>query len=188
MEFTLILITSLLAISCSVWIYNIATKRKGTYHSHWTKSIPSFSYASTEFYTQLKDVVTQDNKERIRAKVVTEKQGNLFSNSRKYLNVQWKEYNYFVCLAPFRNSTLVSSWLFYKQRKREIIVSLIPVIGEWLLSKIFPTTMYRIDTASMFMGYCHDEVMHIIDEITKDTGFRLSESDRKLQFKSPFKR
>jgi len=93
-----------------------------------------------------------------------------------------------MCIAPFGDGMFLSSYLYYKQRKRELIVSAIPVVGSLLMRKLFPVTMYRTDSASMYMTYCHSAMTHVLDEITKDTGFRLSDSERKPIIKNLFKR
>jgi hypothetical protein len=170
-------------------IYRAFNKRKGEYHSHWSNLVPSFKYSTEEFYKKLQ-VVIENNKIRgINIKIVEEEEGASFvSPSRKYLRVRYKEYSYYMCTAPFGEGLFLSWWLYSKKRKRELIIGAIPIIGPWLSHKLFPTTMYRIDTASMFMTYCHDAMKQVLDEITKDTGFRLSENDRKPTIKNVFKR
>lgn len=168
--------------------YYVVRDKKGEYHSHLNTLIPSFEYPSKKFYEQLSEKIRKSKIEDLSIEVVTEKQGNALSASRRYLKVNWKEYNYYMCVAPFRDGVFLSSYLFYKQRKRELIVSAIPILGPFILNKLFPNTMYRIDSASMYMTYCHDAMTQVLDEITKDTGFRLPESDRKPTMKNIFKR
>jgi len=169
-------------------IYHAIRNKKGTYHSHWSTLVPSFTYSSKDFYEKLKNIVEGNNIEGLHTKIVTEKEGNLFSDSRLYLKVQWKEYHYYMCVAPFGDGLFLSWYLFHKQRKRELIVGSIPVIGTWLLQKIYPITMYRTDTASMYMSYCHDSMTQVLDDITKSTGFRLSENASKPIVRDLFKR
>jgi len=169
-------------------VYYVVRDKKGEYHSHWNTLIPSFEYSSKKFYKQLSKKITEHNIDNLHTQVVSEKEGNALSASRLYLKVSWKEYNYYMCVAPFGDGVFLSSYLFYKQRKRELLAGAIPFIGAWILKRIFPTTMYRTDSASMYMTYCHDAMTQVLDEITKDTGFRLSESDRKPTVKNVFKR
>lgn len=170
-------------------VYYIVRDKKGEYHSHWSLLVPSFNYSTQKFYEKLRVVVANNKINGITIKVVDEKEGASYvSASRQYLRVRYKEYSYYMCTAPFGDGLFLSWWLFYKQRKRELIIGAIPVIGPWLLDKLYPKTMYRIDTASMFMTYCHDAMKQVLDEITKDTGFRLSENESKPVIKNIFKR
>lgn len=169
-------------------VYYVVRDKKGEYHSHWNTLIPLFEYPPKKFYKQLSEKIAESNIESLYTQVVTEKEGNAFSASRLYLKISWKEYNYYMCVAPFGDGVFMSSYLFYKQRKRELIVNAIPFVGPLVLKKLFPVTMYRIDSASMYMTYCHDAMTKVIDEITKETGFRLSENDRKPTIKNVFKR
>ena len=155
-------------------------KSKGEIHNHWNTLIPSFEYSTKEFYKQLEELIKRTEVKGIKTKVVTEKEGNEFSASRLYLSVKWKEYHYYMCAAPFGEGLFISSWLYHKMRKREELISVIPILGPALLKKFYPITMYRVDTASMYMTYCHNALTQVIDEITKETGFRLREKDRYL--------
>lgn len=188
MKGVIILFSVVLGILLIDIIRNALFKRKGQHHSNWSTIVPSFNYSSKEFYKQLQEVIAQNKEENINCKVVEGKEGNALSHSRNYLRIRWKEYNYYVCVASYGDGLFLSWWLFKKQRKREIIVNLIPVFGAWLLEKLYPVTMYRIDTASMYMSYCHNAMKQVLKEITEKTGFRLSENESKPVVKDYFKR
>jgi len=163
-------------------------KNKGQYHSHWSYLIPDFKYSTEEFYEKLKKGVVQNKIDKCQSRVVMEKEGNAFSASRKYFKISWKEYDFYMCAAPFGNGFFLSWWLFYKFRKREIIVASIPFLGPALLQKFFPVTMYRLDTAIMFMEYCHEVMLSEVDSITETSGIRLAEESRKPTLKEIFNR
>jgi len=161
---------------------------KGEYRTNWSTLVPSFNYSSKSFYEQLSNQLAESQIKGLRSEVVTEKEGNSFSASRLYLKVQWKEYTYYMCMAPFGNGMFMSSYLFYKQRGTEKLIGSIPFIGGVLARSFFPVTMYRLDSASMYMTYCHDAMVTVLDDITKDIGFRLPEQDRKPVLIDTFER
>lgn len=178
----------LVVIILIVLIYRAFDKQKGEYHSQWSQLIPSFKYSTKEFYDLLHKAISDNQIDNIKLKIVSETKGGALTNSRAYYRIRWEEYDYYVCAAPFGDGFFISWWLFNKQRKREKIVSSIPVIGTRLLHFFFPKTMYRLDTAGMFMTYCQSTILKVVDEITKDSGVRLSESERKPVLKDIFKR
>ena len=69
-----------------------------------------------------------------------------------------------------------------------IIISKIPFVGKWLVKKWYPITYYKVDTASMFMTYCHNAVLNVIDTITKESGIRISEQQRRPVLQDIFTR
>ncbi len=178
----------LLGLLLLIIISALFKKNKGQYHSHWSYLIPDFKYSTEEFYKKLNAGVVKNKIEKCRSKVVLEKEGNAFSASRKYFKISWKEYDFYMCAAPFGNGFFLSWWLFYKLRKRELLVASIPFLGPLLLQKFFPVTMYRLDTAIMFMEYCHEVMLSEVDSITEASGIRLTEVSRKPTLKEIFTR
>ena len=117
------------------------------------------------------------------------KEGNIFSSRRWYLRVTWKEYQYDICAAPFGKGFFLSWWLLYKNSLLQILILKIPFIGFWLQKKLFPTTYYKIDTASMFMSYAQQSVLNVLDNIATTKGIRMLNTDeRKPILNSVFKR
>lgn len=168
---------------------SLFTKSIKEYHSKWNTSINNFKFSTEEFYTLLRKELKSNGVVGIDIRTVKLKTGNTFSTSRKYLRVNWKEYQYDICAAPFGNGYFVSWWLLFKNSPMQIFVSKIPFIGDWLSKKLYPVTYYKIDTASMFMTYCQQAVLNVIDEITDKQGLKkLSEVERKPDFSNVFKR
>ena len=120
---------------------------------------------------------------------VSLKTGNIFSSERLYLRVKFRnEYRYDLCFAPFGDGCFVSWWLFYETTPQEMFINKIPFVGGLLAHALFRKTYYKIDTASAFMTYAHHSVLTVIEEITKETGIRLSEGDKKPILKDIFSR
>lgn len=159
------------------------------YHSHWNHLVNNFNFSTEEFYIKFKKELLSHGVSGINAVDVTLREGNIFSSRRRYIRIKWKDYQYDICAAPFGDGFFVSWWLLQRLSWLQIIISLIPFIGAWLVRKLFPVTYYRIDTASIFMTYAHSSVLKVIEDITKDKGTRaLTESERKPILNDIFKR
>lgn len=175
----------LLVFLILLWIFK---RSKKDIHSHWNTLIDNFSYSSKDFYTKLRAELGSHNIKGITVSSARLKEGGLASSWRLYLRVEWKEYRYDICCAPFGSGLFLSWWLVNKTSIGQTLVSRIPFIGSWLNRKLFPITYYKIDTASMFMTYCHSAMLKVIDDITKEQGIRLPDADRKPILKDIFKR
>lgn len=169
-------------------LYLILKRTKKDFHSHWNTLIPSFSYLSKDFYAQFKRELLSHGIEGVTTSFVSLKEGGIVSSKRMYLRILWKNYQYDLCCAPFGDGLFLSSWLMYRTSVGQIIISRIPFIGGWLIRKFYKITYYKIDTASMFQTYCHQAMLKIADEITKESGIRISDIDRKPILKDIFKR
>lgn len=159
------------------------------HHSNWNHLIDEFNFSSEEFYKRLKEQLQSHGIKKVRIRFVFLKEGGTFSASRMYLRVEWKSYQYDLCAAPFGKGFFISWWLLYNHSIWEVLIAKVPFVGEWLRHKWFPVTYYKVDSASMFMTYCHQSVLKVIDEITDDSGVRaMSEGERKPILSNIFKR
>ena len=171
-----------------VLIFIFGSKFKN-YHSRWDTLIDNFKTSPKDFYQLLKKEIYANGIKNVQMSNVYLKQGNMFSANRLYLRIEWREYQYDICASPVGKGFFVSYWLLFKNSTIQIIVSRIPFIGSWLVSKLFPVTYYSYDTASMFLKYCHLSVLKVIDTITKENGLRsLNEEERKPIMNDIFKR
>ncbi|MCP4181167.1 MAG: hypothetical protein GY756_25670 [bacterium] len=159
------------------------------HHSSWNTLIDDFNFSSQKFYELLKEDIETNNVKDISTSHVKLKEGNIFSSKRLYMRIEWREFQYDICAAPFGKGFFISWWLLYKNSLGQILISKIPFIGIWLMKKLFPTTYYKIDTASMFMSYAHQSVMNVLKDISVQHGTRLlTESERKPMLQNIFKR
>lgn len=171
-----------------IFFYLFFKKTQKTFHSHWNAFLPTFKYSSVEFYEKLVEELKSQEIPKLDTSLALLREGGVATSRRKYLRIEWKYYQYYVCCAPFGNGTFVSWWLSYKVGVGQIIVNRIPFIGGWLARKWYPVTYYTIDSASMFMTCCHEAVLKVTDEITKNTAIRVSDDKRKPILKDIFKR
>ena len=164
------------------------TDSKEDYHSNWATLLSNFKFSTKEFYERVKFEMSNHEIEDLNFEEVKLKIGNIFSSERLYLRIKWDEYYYDLCFAPFGDGCFVSWWLIFKTPGDEDFFTKIPFIGEWIRRAFYRKTFYKIDTASVFMTYAHNSVLKVIDEITKDTGIRLSEAERKPILRNIFDR
>lgn len=157
-------------------------------HSHWSQLIPNFKFSTMDFYKLLEEEMRNHKVEDLSFSEERIKTGNIFSSRRIYLSVKWKNFRYDMCFAPFGDGCFVSWWLIFETTSFEFFIGKIPLIGEFLRRAMYRITYYKIDTASMFMTYAHNSVLMVIDEITKETGIRLSEDERKPIMRDIFHR
>ncbi|MCB0537038.1 MAG: hypothetical protein KDE33_05865 [Bacteroidetes bacterium] len=159
------------------------------YHSRWSTSVNNFNHSSEDFYARLKEELETQNIKGLGIKKVMLKEGTIFSYSRFYLKVVWKDYAFYICAAPFYQNFFVSYWIMNRSTIAQILISRIPFFGDWLLRNLYPVTFYKIDTASMLLSYVHSATLKVYDEITTNSGVRaLSEEERKPILNDIFKR
>lgn len=170
-------ISSTVLLIILFWIFK---KRVRDFHSNWNTLLDNFSYSTEEFYKLLqKELYSHGIKDMtmVKKNLSTDSLG---ISKRKYLRIYWKDYEYYICAAPFGNNGFFISWhLIYDDPTMKLIISKIPFVGSWLADRLFHITFYKRDTASMFMTYTHQSVLKVIDEITNEKGVRtLIESER----------
>ncbi len=157
--------------------------------SHWSAFFSNFKYSPSSFYALLEKKLEEKNIDGLIVSTTTLKEKSVFSANRLYLKVVKDNLEYYICCSPFSSSTFFSSWLILNKSRSEIIISQIPFIGSYLAKKLFPKTFYTHDTTEIIMGFIHESMLSVIDEITKDKGVRkLSDAERKPIMKDLFKR
>lgn len=167
---------------------SLIRKPNEDYHSNWSLLLPNFKFSTKEFYELFRKEIENHDISDLSIMEVSLKTGSIFSSERLYLRVRWNEYYYDLCFAPFGDGCFVSWWLIFETSEGEEIFSKTPLIGEWIRRAFYRKTFYKIDTASMFMTYAHNAVLSVIDEITKSSGIRISQEERKPILKSLFLR
>jgi hypothetical protein len=173
------MLPTLIIILVLLVIISFLRKPKEDHHSNWAQLLSGFKFSTKEFYELVQSEMQSHEIQELSFEEVSLKIGSVFSSERLYLRVKWQEYHYDLCFAPFGDGCFVSWWLIYETSSEEEFLTKIPFIGEWIRQAFYRKTYYKIDTASMFMTYAHHSVLAVIDEITKGTGIRLTELERK---------
>lgn len=177
MNYIAIIITILL-IGIPILVFTVKIK---VYHSNWNVLIDDFKYSTVDFYTLFKEELKETKVSSISYREVNLSKGiQLVSQKRKYLRVEWGEYQFDLCAAPFGRGMFFSWWVLYKVPFIAVLISIIPFIGPRMARFLFPVTYYKIDSATMFMKYAHSMVLSAVDQITTENGVRiLTQEERK---------
>ncbi len=169
----------ILVLLLIIIILIILRKPKEEYHSNWAQLLPNFKFSTKDFYELVKKEMSDHKIKGLSFEDVSLSISSVFAGKRLYLRVKWGDYHYDLCFAPFGDGCFVSWWLIFKTPPLEEFLTKVFFLGGWTRRIFFRKTYYQIDTASMFMTYAHHSVLTVVDEITKDTGIRLSETERK---------
>jgi len=180
------IISTIIGTLILIWIFKRSVK---DYHSHWNTLLDNFSYSTEEFYNLLKEELSSHGIKEMSMVHKSLNEDNMGFSKRRYLRVSWKDYEYYICAAPFGKGFFVSWHLIYKDSPFQVFIAKIPFVGTWLADKLYHITFYKRDTASMFMTYAQQSVLKVIDDITKNKGIRsLSEDQRKPILNNVLKR
>jgi len=179
------IITSIIALFILMWIFK---KSEKDFHSNWNTLLDNFSHSTEDFYELLKQELSNRGITNLRMINKSLNQDSIGYVKRKYLQITWKDYDYYVCAAPFGKGFFVSWHLVYKDSPFQIFIAKTPFVGNWLVDKLFAMTFYQRDTASMFMTYTHQSVLKVIENITTEQGVRLTEQEKKPILNNIFKR
>lgn len=163
-------------------------KNLQTFNSQWQKSFSNFNFSALEFYELVTKELQSKAIDGIKMGNITLRENTILSAKRVYLKIEWKDLEYNVCCAPFVDATFFSSWLLTKNSFFQIVILKIPFVGLWLFNKIYPSTFFKHDTTSIFTMYVHQVLLDVIEEVTKETGVRMSEQEKKPIMKSVFER
>ena len=81
---------------------------------------------------------------------VSLKEKGLFSSSRDYLLIKWKDYNYYVCACPYGKSFFISWWLKEQEDMLTATVAKMGAMGRVMTGHHRAKTFYELDTELMF--------------------------------------
>ena len=143
--------------------------------SHWRHFYDNIQFSALEFYEQVKAGLAERNIEGIRFSSEEINESHVLSAKRVYLNVGEKEYEFYICAAPFGTGTFVSWWLCIRD---EQLINRIPVLSTLFGIDRSNKTFYQMDTEAMYLSAIHTVVVSVADSLTSVSGYRLSETDR----------
>lgn len=97
------IISIVVAILLLAFIISLFKKTLKEYHSRWNTLINDFGFSSQEFYTMLREELKSHGVADITIETKRFSEGAMLSGKRLYLKVKWRDYQYFICGAPFGN-------------------------------------------------------------------------------------
>jgi len=142
-----------------------------TIHAHKYVHFENLQLSTRDFYVMLRDLIAKYDYPGVSCKLVTLKEGGIFSSSRDYLCISKERYNFFVCAAPFGRSFFISWWLQEEANTLANVAEKIPYIGKTLATRIESKTYYELDTELMFTSSINSLVSYAVEKVKADKGY-----------------
>lgn len=151
---------------------------KKTILSHWHYRFETPPFSSQEFYNGVKALLETKEMKHVGSTSVNYSQGGFLSPNREYLRIQYKEFVFDLCAAPFGTGYFVSWWLGEMgSPARDFLINL-AVIGKFFNRR--EKTFFEHDTAIMFKETVSACVKETIEQLTASKGMRkLTDADWK---------
>jgi hypothetical protein len=147
--------------------------------SQWNNYFPFYSMSSNDFYTLVEEIIKEHEYPNVRISRTTHKETGIFSSSREYLRVKYRDLVFDICAAPFGKDFYVSWWLYETESAMRVIFKYTK-IGDFLRKRAAKKTFYEADISAIFRSSVHSCVMQAVEHITNSTGHRLSESEKQI--------
>lgn len=147
----------------------IFKKRIPNYHSHFNTLLVG-NYSALDFYEQLTTKLSEAEVHGLSFSKSKLPQNNLGFTKRKYLKIEFQEYQFLVSACTFgKHHFFISYWGEYKTAVAEQLLRMIP-FGYLLANRIYRITYYKHDTCSSFLTLLHEKVSETIKETTEAKG------------------
>lgn len=148
--------------------------------SHWQHYFQNFNIAANDFYSKIQNIVSAQQMPNIKVARVNHKEGGMFSASREYLRVQHADLVFDICAAPYGKNFFISWWLYETESTMSALLKGTRV-GGYLSARAEKRTFYQIDEETMFRECVHGCILAVLDELTKDKGFKLTDEERQVK-------
>ena len=163
MELSTLLIV---VVTAAIILYVLFKKRIDWVSDGKAEVYENMQFSTQEFYSRTSELIKAKEYPDVVLSRVEHKVGGILSAKREYLRIEYKEYFFDICAAPFANDFFVS-W-------RQGILRQIGVTRKRLKS------FYEQDTESMFklaIRQCLYQAMH---EFAEEKGVRTNGQDKAL--------
>ena len=97
------IVSIIVSVLLLVFIISLFKKTLKEYHSRWSTLINEFEFSTQEFYKLLREELKSHGVTGITIETKRFSESSMLSGKRLYLKVLWKDYQYFICGAPFGN-------------------------------------------------------------------------------------
>lgn len=162
--FLLLLILIIYAVS------KLATQR--TVISNWHQLF-DISFSTQDFYALVENFLMRKDLGGVKLSRITYAERGLFSARREYLRVQYKNYVFDICAAPFANDFFVSWWHSELSNSSFDFLKRIPILKIFMVKR--QKTFYEMDTENMFKESVKVCVSIAVKQMTEPKGVRLSD-------------
>jgi hypothetical protein len=148
--------------------------------SHWAHYFPYSTLSSNTLYSKVEELVKSHEMPHTKTERVTHKEGGMFSASREYFRIKYKDLVFDVCAAPFGKDFFVSWWLYESEGAMKSLLKFTKA-GEFLAERAAKRTFFEADEESIFRSCVHDCVLEAIDKLTEGQGQRLTELEKQIK-------
>ncbi len=168
----------ILILGFILYVFIKGAFRKKTILSHWHHRFETPPFSSQEFYQGVKELLVTKEMRHVASSSITYSEGGILSPNREYLRIQYEDFAFDLCAAPFGTGYFVSWWLGKMGDPiRDFFIN-IPVIGKLFIKR--DDTFFELDTVIMFKETVSDCVKETIEQLTQAKGLRkLADSEWK---------
>lgn len=142
--------------------------------SHWTLLL-DMQFSTKEFFERLKQRLVDSDVKNISYSNLNLNESIIGLSKRTYLTINYKDYVFYVCGAPFGKHFFTSYWTHFKPSFMEVLVRTIPFIGQRLADLMFSHTYFEHDQCASFRTLLHHHITELIKEMTTEKGIPMPE-------------
>jgi hypothetical protein len=142
--------------------------------SHWGLLL-DMQFSTKEFFERLKQRLIDSGVSDISYTQLELSERVIGISKRTYLTINYKDYVFYICGAPFGNYFFTSYWTHFKPNILEIILRSIPIIGNPLANIGYSLTYYEYDQSASFRTLLHHHITELIKEMTTEKGVPMPE-------------
>lgn len=138
--------------------------------SHWHHPFESVPFSSQELYAAV-EAAMKAKEINLATSRISYAQGGILSPNREYLRIQYNEFVYDICAAPFGKRYFVSWWLGETGNPIRDFFTNLPIIGKLFTKR--KKTFFELDTEIMFKETVSSCVREAIEGLTQTKGLRM---------------
>lgn len=148
-------------------------------HAHWHHRFENLQLSAEAFYNSIEAILATKTLPMVSAYPKSYFEGDLLTSKREYLRIEYREYTFDVCAAPFGTDFFISWWLTESPGCLYDAVLLIPFIGKAWGNAMMRKSFYQIDAGIMFKETTQSMILQAIDAVIQEKGLRsLTELER----------
>ena len=140
--------------------------------SNWSNAFPFFSMSSNEFYLAVEESIKLHEIPDVKIGRTNHKEGGMFSSSREYLRIKYRDLVFDLCAAPYGKDFFVSWWLYETEGTLRQLLKYTKA-GDYLRQRASKRTFFQADQETMFRTCVHNVVQEVIERISQEQGVRI---------------
>jgi len=143
---------------------------KKVIHTHWHHMFDTVPFSAQEFYKLVQETMKIWAIAGISFSRAKHAQGGILAPNREYLRIQYREYFFDICTAPFGKGSFVSFWMGETGSTFGDFLINLPIFGKLFTKRA--KTFFELDTEVMFKEAVKESVKSSIEALTTPKGLR----------------